>query len=171
MISKPQPDEYAPYAAGYVNKVPNGPVLEILDYLKDSTYNFFSRMTDAQAEYAYAEGKWTLKQVLGHMIDTERVFAFRAFCFSRGEQQPLPGFDQDMYVDNANFEGRSIQDLATEFKIVRESSLFLYRSLTEEQGLLKGTASNHPVSVRALVYMTAGHELYHLDLIKENYIK
>jgi hypothetical protein len=171
MISKPQPDEYAPYAAGYINKVPNGPVLEILDYLKESTYNFFSRMTTEQADHAYAEGKWTLKQVLGHMIDTERVFAFRAFVFSRGEQQHFPGFDQDQYVQNATFETRSIQDLAHEFKIVRESSLFIYRSLTEEQSLLKGTASNHPVSVRALVYMTAGHELYHLDLIKENYIK
>ncbi len=171
MINKPQPGEYAPYAAGYVNKVPNGPVLEILDYLKDSTYNFFARMTDEQADYAYAEGKWKLKEVLGHMIDTERVFAFRALCFSRGEQQHFPGFDQDQYVQNSTFDSRSIQDLALEFKTVRESTLFLYRSLTDEQSLLKGTASNYATSVRALVYMTAGHELYHLDLIKENYIK
>jgi len=171
MIKKPQPGEYAPYAEGYINKVPNGPVLEILDYLKDSTYNFFARMTDEQADYAYAEGKWTLKEVLGHMIDTERVFAFRAFCFSRGEQQHFPGFDQEQYVQNSTFDTRSIQDLAMEFKVVRESSLFLYRSLSEEQTLLKGTASNYSTSVRALVYMTAGHELYHLDLIKENYIK
>lgn len=171
MINKPQPGEYAPYAEDYVNKVPNGPVLEILDYLKDSTYNFFARMTDEQADYAYAEGKWKLKEVLGHMIDTERVFAFRAFCFSRGEEQHFPGFDQEQYVQNSTFDSRTIQDLALEFKTVRESTLFLYRSLTDEQSLLKGTASNHPVSVRALVYMTAGHELYHLDLIKENYIK
>src|ERR1700749_4674808 len=101
MIKKPQPDEYAPYAASYVNKVPNGPVLEILEYLKESTYNFFSRMTEEQANYAYAEGKWTIKEVLGHMIDTERVFSFRALCFSRGEQNPLPGFDQDDYVRHA----------------------------------------------------------------------
>ena len=171
MIKKPQPDEYAPYAAGYVNKVPAGPILEILDYLKESSYNFFSRMTTEQGDYAYAAGKWTLKQVLAHMIDTERVFSFRAFCFSRGEQNPLPGFSQDDYVAGNNLEGRSIQDLANEFKIVRESSLYIYRSLTEQQSMLKGVASNHPVSVRALVYMTAGHELYHLDLIKEKYIK
>jgi uncharacterized damage-inducible protein DinB len=171
MISKPQPGEYAPYAATYVNKVPNGPVLEILDYLKESTYNFFSRMTAEQADYAYAEGKWTLKQVLGHMIDTERFFSFRAFCFSRGDKSPLPGFEQDDYVLNANFDARSIQDLANEFKVVRESSLYIYSSLSPEQQLLIGTASNHPVSVRALVYMTIGHEIHHLDIVKSRYIK
>lgn len=170
MINKPQPNEYAPYAAGYVNAVPEGPVLEILEQLKDSSYKFFLGLTDDQADYAYAEGKWTLKQVLGHMIDTERVFAFRAFCFSRGEQQHFPGFDQEQYIQNSTFDSRTIQDLAHEFKAVRESTLFLYCSLTEKQSLLVGTASNHPVSVRALVYMTAGHELYHLDLIKERYL-
>jgi uncharacterized damage-inducible protein DinB len=171
MISKPQPGEFAPYAAKYIAKVPAGPTLEILDYLKESSYNFFSRMTSEQADYAYAEGKWTLKQVLGHMIDTERFFAFRAFCFSRGDQSHLPGFEQDDYVQNATFEKRSIQDLASEFKVVRESSIYIYGNLNKEQQLLIGTASNHPISVRALVYMTIGHEIYHLDLIKERYIK
>ena len=170
MIQKPQPNEYSAYAAAYVSKVPNGPVIEVLEYLKESTYNFFSRMTDAQAEYAYAEGKWTLKQVLGHMIDTERVFGFRAFCFSRGDKNPLPGFEQDNYVNAATFEGRSIQSLANEFKIVREANVYLYSSLSDEQSLLFGTANGNPVSVRALVYMTAGHELHHLDIVKEKYI-
>jgi uncharacterized damage-inducible protein DinB len=171
MIKKPQPGEYASYAVGYVNKVPSGPVLEILEYLKESTYNFFSRMTAKQAEYAYAEGKWTLKEVLGHMIDTERVFSFRALCFSRGDKNPLPGFEQTDYVQNSTFNSRTIQDLAKEFKALREANIYLYTSFTDEQSLLLGVASNHPVSVRALVYMTAGHELYHLDLIKELYIK
>jgi hypothetical protein len=170
MIKRPQPDEYSAYAAGYVAKVPDGPILEVLEYLKESTYNFFSRMTDEQADHAYAEGKWTLKQVLGHMIDTERFFSFRAFCFSRGDKSPLPGFEQDDYVNGANFDTRSIQSLAHEFKAVREANLYLYSSFTEEQSLMTGTANNNPVSVRALVYMTAGHELYHLDLIKERYI-
>ena len=171
MISKPQPDEFAPYALAYANKVPNGPILEILEYLKDSTYNFFSRMTAGQADYAYAEGKWTLKEVLGHLIDAERFFSFRAFCFSRGEQHEMFGFEQDDYVRHATFDTRTIQDLAAEFKTVRESSLYIYNSLTPEQQLIKGTASGHVVSVRGLVYLTAGHELYHLDIIKEKYIK
>jgi uncharacterized damage-inducible protein DinB len=171
MISKPQPGEYAPWSERYIAKVPNGPILEILEYLRDSTYNFFSRMTAEQADFAYAEGKWTIKEMLAHIIDTERIFAFRAFCFSRGEQQPLPGFDQDDYMRHANIEFRTIQDLANEFKAVRESSLYIFNSLSDEQAMLIGTASNHPMSVRALVYMTAGHELHHLDILKERYIK
>jgi uncharacterized damage-inducible protein DinB len=171
MISKPQPGEYTPWSAGYIAKVPNGPILEILEYLKDSTYNFFSRMTPEQANITYAEGKWTIKQVLGHMIDTERVFSYRAFCFSRGEQQPLPGFEQDDYMQHANIEHRSMQDLANEFKVVRESTLYIFNSLTAEQLMFTGTASGYPVSVRALVYMIAGHELHHLDILKEKYIK
>lgn len=171
MISRPQHGEYAPYAEGYIAKVPNGSVIEILEHLKDSTYNFFSKMTAEQADYAYAEGKWTLKQLLGHMIDTERVFSFRALCFSRGDKNSFPGFDQDEYVAASTFNSRSIQDLANEFKSLRTANIYLYSALTEEQSLMMGVASNNPVSVRALVYMTAGHELYHLDLIKERYIK
>ena len=171
MISKPQPGEYAPYAAGYIAKVPSGPIIEILEYLKDSTYNFFARMTSEQADYAYADGKWTLKQLLGHMIDTERVFSFRVLCFSRGDKNPLPGFEQEDYVANSTYDTRSIQDLANEFKALRTANVYLYNSLTDEQSEITGIASNHPVSVRALVYMTAGHELYHLDLIKSLYIK
>jgi hypothetical protein len=171
MLNKPQPDEYPEFAAKYVNSVPNGPILDILDYLKDSTYNFFSRMTTEQADYAYADGKWMLKEVLGHMIDTEKVFSFRAFCFSRGEKSPLPGFDQDEYVQNSTFSTRSIQDLADEFKTVRQTSIYLYTAFNDEQIMRKGIASNNPVTVRALIYMTAGHELYHLNLIKERYIK
>jgi len=171
MIERPQPGEFAPYAAGYIAKVPNGNVLAILEQLKESTYSFFSAVSDEKANYAYAEGKWTLKQVLGHMIDTERVFSFRAMCFSRGDKNPLPGFEQEDYVNASTFHSRTIQDLANEFKSLREANLYLYRSFSDEQSLSIGVASNHPVSVRALVYMTAGHELYHLDLIKERYLK
>lgn len=171
MINKPQPGEYADWAAGYIAKVPNGPILEILEYLRDSTHNFFSRMSAEQADYTYQPGKWTIKESLAHMIDTERVFSYRAFCFSRGEKQPLPAFDQDDYMRHAIIEMRTIQDLANEFRAVRESTLYIYNSLTDEQSMLTGTASNYQVSVRALVYMTAGHELHHLDILKERYIK
>jgi uncharacterized damage-inducible protein DinB len=171
MISKPTPDEYAPYAANYIASVPDGDIIEILEKLKDSSYQFYSGISEEQADYAYAEGKWTLKQVLGHIIDTERFFSFRAFCFSRGEQSPLPGFEQADYVENATFNTRTMQDLADEYKTVRESSLYIYRSLSNEQALRKGIASTYVFSVRALVYLTAGHELYHLGLIKERYLK
>jgi hypothetical protein len=169
MINRPQPDEYPPFAAGYISHVETTDVIGLLEQSKDLTYKLFSTMSDEQAMHAYSEGKWTLKQVLGHMIDTERTFAYRAFAFSRDNIE-LPAFDQDIYVNNTDFNSRLIQDLALEFKTVREGNLFLYKSFSEYQLLQKGVASGFPVSVRSLVYMTAGHELYHLRLIRERYL-
>jgi uncharacterized damage-inducible protein DinB len=169
MIKRPQPDEYSDYAARYVNLVGNSPILEILGSLKESTYNFFVGMDPGKADYVYAEGKWTVKQVLGHMADTERVFAYRALAFSR-EATELPGFDQDVYMEKATFNDRPLEDIANEFKTVRESSLYLFSSMTEEQSTQKGIASGNPVSVRALAYLIAGHELYHINILKERYL-
>lgn len=169
MINRPQPDEYSEFAARYVNLVGNGPILEILEYQMNSNYNFFVRMDPDKADYAYADGKWTVKQVLGHMADTERVFAYRALAFSR-EAIELPGFDQDVYMANTTFNKRSLEDLANEFKTVRESSLYLFRSMSDEQLLQKGIASGNPVSVRALAYMIAGHEMHHIKILKERYL-
>jgi uncharacterized damage-inducible protein DinB len=169
MINRPQPDEYPPFAAVYVGHVETTDVLGLLTELRDSTYQLFSNMSEEQAKHAYAPGKWTLKQVLGHMIDTERTFAYRAFVFSRNNIE-LPGFDQDIYVNNTDFNSQSIQDLASEFKALREGNLFMYKAFTDEQLLRKGVASGYPVSVRALVYMIAGHELHHLKLIRERYL-
>src|ERR1700739_1200612 len=123
MINKPQPDEYPPFAAGYVSQVETTDVLGLLERSMDVTYSLFSNMSEEQAMHSYAEGKWTLKQVLGHMIDTERTFAYRALVFSRNNIE-LPGFDQDIYVNNTDFNSRSIKDLAEEFRAVRESNLF-----------------------------------------------
>ncbi|TSD64940.1 DinB family protein [Inquilinus sp. KBS0705] len=170
MISRPQPDDYSPYAAGYVAAVPDGAdVMELLEANQTQTYNLFSNMTEEQAMHAYAEGKWTLKEVLGHMIDTERVFSFRAFVFSR-EDISLPGFDQETYVNSTDFNSRSIQSLAAEFRAVREATLYLFGSLSQEQLNRHGVASGNLVKVSALVYITAGHELYHLKLIKDRYL-
>jgi uncharacterized damage-inducible protein DinB len=169
MIHKPQPDEYPQFAEGYVSLVPTTNVLELLEESKHTVYNLFSTMSEEKAMHAYADGKWTLKQVLGHMIDTERTFAYRALCFSRNNIE-LPGFDQDIYVNNTDFNSRTIQSLADEYKVTRESNLFLYRSFSEDQLLRSGIASKYPVTVRGLVYMTAGHEIYHLNLIRERYL-
>ena len=168
MIHKPQPDEFVPFYNTYISKVPDVDVLELLTKLKDSSYALFSNLSDEQANYAYGEGKWTVKEALGHMIDTERTFAYRLFCFSRNFVD-LPGFDQDIYVNNANFNSRTIQSLAAEFKATRESNIYMIGSLTEEQQVRKGIASGNPATVRALVYMLAGHELHHLGLFKEKY--
>lgn len=169
MINRPQPDEYPPFASVYVGHVETTDPIGLLTESRDSTFQLFSDMTDEQALHAYAPGKWTLKQVLGHMIDTERTFAYRAFVFSRNNIE-LPGFDQDIYVNNTDFNSRAIQDLALEFTAVRESTLYLYRSFSEGQLSRRGVASGSPVSVRGLVYMTAGHALHHLKLIQERYM-
>ena len=169
MIERPQADEYSAFAARYVDLVGNGPIIEILEYLQQMNYNFFLRLDPDKASYAYAEGKWTVKQVLGHMADTERVFAFRALAFSR-EAIELPGFDQDVYMEKATFNERSLEDIAEEYRTVRESTLFLLKSLTEEQSKQKGIASGNPVSVRGLAYMIAGHEMHHIKILKERYL-
>ena len=169
MIKRPQPDEYSAFAARYVDLVGNGPIIEILEYLQQMTYNFFLRIDPDKAAYAYAEGKWTVKQVVGHVADTERVFAYRALAFSR-EAIELPGFDQDVYMEKATFNTRSLEDIANEFNTVRESTLYLLKSFTEEQTMQKGIASGNPVSVRALAYMIADHEMHHVKILKERYL-
>jgi len=169
MISRPQPDEYSAYAGRYVDLVGNDPILEILNNLKESTYNFFIGLDAEKADYAYADDKWTIKQVLGHMADTERVFAYRALVFSR-ESITLPGFDQDLYMEKAIFKSRTLQDIANEFKTIRESSLYLFRSMTDKQSTQKGIANGNPFSVRAYAYMMAGHEIHHINILKERYL-
>jgi uncharacterized damage-inducible protein DinB len=169
MIKRPKPDEYISFYDTYVSKVPDGDVLELLVQLKESSFNLFNNLSVEKANYAYAEGKWTIKQALGHIIDTERTMAYRLLCFSRNSIE-LPGFDQNVYVDNASFNSRTIQSLASEFRATRESNLYLIRSLSDEQLDKQGIASGNPLSVRALVYIIAGHELHHLGIIKEKYL-
>jgi len=169
MINRPQPDEYSAYAARYVDLVGNEPIVETLKSLKESTYNFFISLDAGKADYAYAEGKWTVKQVLGHMADTERIFAYRALVFSR-EAITLPGFDQDIYVEKGTFNSRPLKDIANEFKTIRESSVYLFSSMTDEQSAQKGIANGNPFSARAYAYMMAGHEMHHINILKERYL-
>ena len=170
MIGLPQPDEFAPFYAGYVSRAAEGDILQTLTQLKESTYKFFTLIPAGKEDYAYAPGKWTIKQVVNHMIDTERVFAFRLLCFARKDENAMPGFDENAYADNVDVSGRTLNDLATEFKILRETNLYLYRSITPAQSLYKGVASGKNVSVRALLYIIAGHELHHLAILKERYL-
>lgn len=169
MITKPQPNEYGPLPANYISLIKDDEdIIKVLEQQRDYTYSLFHPLTEEQAVYAYAEGKWTLKEALGHMIDTERVFAFRAFVFSR-EQQDLPGFDQEVYMYYSTYNNRNIQDIANEFKVLRDANLYLFRSITDEQSLRTGIASGYEISVRALVYATAGHERHHLNILRDRY--
>ena len=170
MISKPQPGEYVSYQEVYINQVGDAPVPEILLEQKDSSYAFYTTIPEEKGSYAYAPGKWTIKEVIGHIIDTERIYAYRVLCLIRGEKQALPGFEQDDYVVLSGANERTIKELAEELKAVRTANYYLVRNLTEEQGKIIGIASGNKVSVRAWVYMMAGHELHHLRILKEKYL-
>lgn len=167
MSNKPKPSDYLPFQENYVKLIGDEPILQVLERLKDSTYAFFQTVTNP--DYAYAEGKWTIKQVLGHMIDAERTFAYRILAFSRGQEQ-LPGFDENTYVEKATFNSRTLQDLADEFKTVREGNLYLFKSLTPQQIASTGIANGNVITVNALLYITAGHEMHHINILKERYL-
>lgn len=170
MISKPQPGEFRPYQEVYINCVGDADVLPLMEELKDSSYAFFTAIPEEKGTYAYAPCKWTIKEVLLHMIDTERVFAYRLMCFARGEKQALPGFEQDDYVVNSFANDRTVQDLADEFRLVRETSIYLVRNLKKDQEGIIGIASENPTSIRTLAYILPGHELHHLKILKERYL-
>ncbi|MBS7565615.1 DinB family protein [Mucilaginibacter sp. Bleaf8] len=171
MITPPQPDEYASFYANYVKlATERGDVLKTLSGLKDSTHKLLSQIPQEMEDYAYADRKWTIKQLVSHMIDAERIFAYRLLCISRQDGTNLPGFDEEEYVVNANVNERTLKSLADEFKAVREANLYLCNAIPSSRLSFKGLANNSPVSVRALLYIMAGHELHHLNILREKYL-
>jgi uncharacterized damage-inducible protein DinB len=163
-MNKPKPEDYSPYMAGYISLViDEEDILSTLTTQINTAYNLFNNLDEAKANHAYGEGKWTLKQVVGHMIDAERTFAYRILVFSRG-QESLPGFDENTYVEKGEFNSRTIQDLAAEFKATRESNLYMLRALTPTQLSAEGIANDNRITVTALIYIMAGHERHHLTM-------
>lgn len=170
-MNAPQPNEYSPMQAGYVQLASeHGDIIELLTSLKDSTFYFFTELPPEKGDYAYAGDKWTIKQTLNHMIDTERIFAYRLLCFARGEKQSMPGFDQDTYEAIAHSNTRTLANLADEFKTVRAGNLFFINSLTSDELAIRGNATGYTITVKALLYAMAGHELHHLNILKERYL-
>lgn len=167
-MNRPQAHEYPAWAETYI-KLVEGDVLFLLERQAAEFPDFVSSLVE-KADHAYAPGKWTIKEMIGHIIDTERVFSYRITCFARGEQQPLPGFDEAEYAASAHFSDRSLLSLAHEFSLLRRSNLYLYRSLTEAELDRKGNASGREITVRAILYMTAGHLIHHTQIIKERYL-
>jgi hypothetical protein len=167
--SRPEADEYAPFYAGYVARVTEGDILRVLARQKDEIGALARSLPEAKQSYRYAEGKWTIGEVLSHLIDGERVFGYRAFCFSRGEQAPLPSFDENDYVSASRAGEAPLAALALEFAAVRESNLAFLRRLGDDGWTRTGTASGKPVSVRALAWIMAGHPRHHLAVLRERY--
>jgi len=166
---RPQQGDYAPYYDRYISLIDNDDVVLVLENQIQSSIELLESIGEAKANFAYAEGKWTIKQVLGHIIDTERIMTFRALSFARGEKQPIPGFEQDDYVNEANFNERTLKGLISEFKAVRESNIILFKSFDENILSRKGIASGNEITVLALLFIIAGHEKHHLNVLKEKY--
>lgn len=167
---RPLDSEYAEFYRKYVARVPDGNILETLRNQVDTTCARVEKAGEAKADFAYAPGKWTVREVIGHLADAERVFAYRAMRFARGDTTGLPGFDETAYVPAGQFERRTLASLLDEFRAVRAATLALYSGLPEEAWTRSGPANNNPVSVRALVWITAGHELHHRNLLEERYL-
>ncbi|MGB0861485.1 MAG: DinB family protein [Saprospiraceae bacterium] len=170
MNHRPNANEYAPYYHTYIGKVPEGKLIQLLSTQIENTLTTFARISEEKGAYRYAEGKWSIKEVLGHIIDTERIMVFRALAIGRGDKTPIPGFEQDDYVATSNADARTIAEMVEELKLVRQSTIALFQSFTDEMMQELGTASGLPVSTRALAYIIVGHELHHLGILKERYL-
>lgn len=166
----PAASEYAPYYSTYISKVPEGDIIAQLRTQIEETTALLADLTEEQAAYRYAPGKWSLKEVIGHLCDAERVFAYRALRFSRKDATPLPGFDQEPYIEAADFAARTLADLLAEFRAIRQASLHLFVPMSEAMMTRTGTASGFGFSVRALAYIIAGHEEHHKRLIRTHYL-
>ena len=168
-MKRPQADEYPEFYKKYIDTVSEN-VLAELDHQANSFITFLKGITADKASYAYAEGKWTIKELVGHVIDTERIMAYRILTIGRNDKTALPGFEENDYVVNAHFSNRTFESLAEEFAVVRKSNLFLVKSFNEEEVNRKGIANGLPISVLALIYILAGHLNHHRKIIEERYL-
>ena len=168
---QPFSNEYAPYYEGYIKLVSGQNILRKLKNQLNEVDDFLAEIPAEKHDYAYADSKWTVKEVVAHLIDTERVMAYRAMRFSRNDFTPLPGFDQDFYMQNVDVSKRSFSDLVDELLLMRQANLYFFKSLTEEDYKKKGVASEREVSVGALLFIMAGHIEHHFNVLKAKYLK
>jgi len=168
-ISRPALDEHSSYYARYIQLVEGEDVLPTLVSQIDGTTRLLSGLDDATASHRYAPEKWSVKQVIGHLCDAERVFAYRAMRIARADETPLPGFDEQEFVRHAEFDSRPIEDLVLEYRAVRSGTIALFAGLSEQALRRRGTANDQPFSVRAIAWAIAGHELHHRRILAERY--
>lgn len=168
-MKRPAPTEHAEFYANYIAKVPGMDVLGVLEAQRLQMLQLFTGRSERVGNFRYAPGKWTVKEVLGHVTDTERIFSYRALRIARGDSTPLPGFEQDDYVRDGAFGERTLADLAEEFGTVRSASVALFRSFPEAAWERRGIASQKEVTVRALAFITAGHQMHHRIILEERY--
>jgi len=170
-MARPSKDDYTPYYEKYISKVEGENGIFALESQMNSALKFMNEIPIGKGNYSYAQGKWSVKELLGHIIDTERVFAYRAMCFARGETKSLPGFEQDDYVKGGNFNNRNLSDLINEFKLVRSANIALFKSFDESTLNNRGLANGKEITVCAILFIITGHAIHHLDILKERYLK
>ncbi|HSE51335.1 MAG TPA: DinB family protein [Gemmatimonadales bacterium] len=167
---RPDPSEYAAFYAGYIAKVPDGDLVGVLEANLEEFVRTLGAVAEVRGGFAYAPGKWTLKEVLGHVIDAERVFSYRAMRIARGDETPLPGFDEKEWVPQSGADDRTIADLLAELRAVRAATIALLRHLPADSVTRRGIASGNEVTVRALAWIIAGHPMHHLGILRERYL-
>ena len=168
-VSKPASTEYASYFGRYIDLVPEGEIPGTLASQISETLRTLRGVSDTDSLKRYAEGKWSIREVVGHMIDTERIFAYRALRFARNDQTPLSGFEQDDYIPAAQFDRRPWGELLEEFEAVRRSTVLMFRGLHDEAWERLGVSNDNSMSVRAAAYVIAGHERHHMKVLREKY--
>ena len=170
MIARPQADEHGAYYLTYISRVPDGSdLMALMSAQPDELKALLQGVSEEQANVRPAPGEWSIKEVIGHICDTERVFAFRALWAARGDVQPLPGFEQDNYVRATDFNARTLSDLVEEFSLQRRANVLCFKPLTAEELVRKSSASGNPITARAVLYMMAGHVMHHVESLKTSY--
>jgi hypothetical protein len=169
-MTKPDSTEYAPYFEKYISLPREEEIVATLGKQIEGTLSLVRGLSDAQGDHRYAADKWSVKEVIGHLIDAERIFAYRALRFARNDATPLPGFDENSFVANAGFGSRALADLADEFEYTRRSTVYLFKSLDGDASLRRGVSNNNEISVRAIAYVIAGHELHHVEILRTRYL-
>lgn len=170
LSARPAEDAVPAFYRGYVARVPDGDIAATLTAQIDDTASLLAHLSDEQALHRYATGKWSIKEVVGHVADAERVFAYRILRFARGDATPLAGFDENQYVPAGRFDDRSLADLIGEFRAVRAATTVLLRGLPFDSLDRRGTANGVPLTARAIAWTTAGHELHHRHILRERYL-
>jgi hypothetical protein len=167
---RPAKGDYSEYYQSYIDLIKSDDIIRELDENNKYATEILNSFPQSKGNFRYAEGKWTIKEVVGHIMDTERVFAYRALSIARGEKKQLPGFDQDQYVAHGNFNDRPLFELTYEYRLLRESTILLFKSFDKSVLQNRGNANGKDVTVLALMFITAGHEKHHLNVLKEKYI-
>ena len=171
-IDRPAPEEHAPHYRRYVDEIADGEddILGLLERQRDEALALWGGLDEERALRRYAPGKWSVKEVIGHLLDTERVFALRALWFARGDPGPLPSMEQDAWVAHGGFNARRVDDLAEEYRVLRRATVLLFRSLDAEALQRRGVTFGGEVTVRAFPWLIAGHERHHLKVLSERYL-